>query len=227
MKGKKDSYKWLNNLFIRPCQVTNPVSFRDYYFKNWENEAFRWVFAYHKNLPTNEEQLRNAWRGIVSSSTETLSEWNITDLHCYTKRAFKKRIRCKIQEENHQYLLQWSQSYKKVNTEKYANKPLKIQPYLLNLNLQDARTIFHRNCYFLPCVRLNFKSDKKNKSEGYLCPDCLAIDPPVSHPDHQDSLLSCLGNSDLRVGRDMTNLKEEAAYYREIISRRTQRFGGW
>ena len=173
-----------------------------------------------------EEQLRNSYPGIVIQSIEVQYSWNITNLHSYTRGAFKKLIKSKIETENQRYLLEWSKSYKKVETKNYENKPLKMQSYLMSLNLRDSRVIFRRNCYFLPCVRLNFKSDKKYKSEGYLCPDCLALDPSVSHPDHQDGLLSCLGNSDLRVGRDLTNLKQEAAYYRDVISRRTQRYGG-
>ena len=38
-------------LFVRPGQVIKPVSFHDYYERNWRNCSFRWVFAYRKNLP--------------------------------------------------------------------------------------------------------------------------------------------------------------------------------
>ena len=40
------------DLSIRPGQVTKPVSFLAYYHKNWKSCAFRWIFAYRKNLPT-------------------------------------------------------------------------------------------------------------------------------------------------------------------------------
>ena len=43
---------------ITPGQVTKPVLFRDYYFKCWKMDAFRWVYAYHKNLPTMEQMTR-------------------------------------------------------------------------------------------------------------------------------------------------------------------------
>ena len=36
------------DLQIRPGQVTKPVSFRDYYERNWKSCAFRWIFAYRK-----------------------------------------------------------------------------------------------------------------------------------------------------------------------------------
>ena len=41
------------DLNIRPGQVTKPISFQEYYKKNWMSCSFRWVFAFRKNLPTN------------------------------------------------------------------------------------------------------------------------------------------------------------------------------
>ena len=41
------------NLSVRPGQASKPISFADYYNKNWSQCAFRWVFAFRKNLPTN------------------------------------------------------------------------------------------------------------------------------------------------------------------------------
>ena len=38
---------------IRPGQVTKPISFHEYYKKNWKSCSFCWVFAFRKNLPTN------------------------------------------------------------------------------------------------------------------------------------------------------------------------------
>ena len=78
----------------------------------------------------------------------------------------------------------------------------------------------------LKTVHYNFKSDKRYIDEGYLCPDCLALDPPVSHPDNQEELLTCQGNLDLRLNRDMSDQKHEARYYRELIERRIQNHGG-
>ena len=40
------------DLSIRPGQVSYPVSFHNYYDKNWKSCAFRWICAYRKNLPT-------------------------------------------------------------------------------------------------------------------------------------------------------------------------------
>ena len=129
-------------------------------------------------------------------------------------------MKSKIKKKNFQDLLEWSLKYKKVDTEKYKNNPHEIGSYLKNLNLHDSRILFRKNSYMLQSVRLNFKSNKRYKAEGYLCPDCQSLDPPVSHPDHQDKLLTCQGNSDLRLNRALSDLEQEAGYYRELIVRR-------
>ena len=78
----------------------------------------------------------------------------------------------------------------------------------------------------LKTIRSNFKSDRRYKAEDYLCPDCLALDTPVSHQDTQEALATCQGNSDLRQGLELNNLKQEAEYYQSIIERRIKNFGG-
>ena len=41
-----------SDLDVRAGQAANYVSFHDYYERNWKDCAFRWVFAFRKNLPT-------------------------------------------------------------------------------------------------------------------------------------------------------------------------------
>ena len=113
-----------------------------------------------------------------------------------------------------------------IDYRKYEKGEIKIQGYLRDLNLVDSRTIFRRNSFTLKTIRLNYKGNKKYKSEGYLCVNCLSLTPPVTHPDHQDALLSCPGNLDLQRGKNMKDLRLEAQFYREVAQRRIQEFGG-
>ena len=85
--------------------------------------------------------------------------------------------------------------------------------------------IFRRTAGMLKTVAMNFKSDKRYKAEGFLCPDCLALDPPVNHLDTQEALFTCQGNSDLRQGLDLNILTDEAKFYREITQRRSEKYG--
>ena len=72
---------------------------------------------------------------------------------------------------------------------------------------------------------MNWKNEKRYKEEGYECIDCLALSPPVHHPDHQDILMTpeCQGNSDLRQGRVMSNEKHQAHFLMELFLRRKSR----
>ena len=170
-----------------------------------------------------EEQRKYSFpNSFVSQCETTLSEWNLTNVECYSKWSWKKAIKKRLKLKNEQDLVNWGSSYKKIDTDKYCTNPLKLNSSYKTLNLKDSRVLFRKNSYLLQTVRLNFKGNKKFKSEDYLCPDCLALDPPVSHPDHQDNLLLCQGNSDLRVGKDLGDLRQELRYYRDIIERRTR-----
>ena len=174
-----------------------------------------------------EDQKRNQIHdSVVTECLEQLNQWGIHNIDQYSKQQWKKEMKMSMKKKNFQDLLQWSMKYKKVDTEIYRSKPYEMGSYLKNLNLHDSRILFRKNCYMLQTVRLNFKSNKRYKAEGYLCPDCLSLDPPVSHPDHQDELLTCQGNSDIRLNRDLSEPKQEAAFYRELIAKRTQKYGG-
>ena len=133
----------------------------------------------------------------------------------------------KINSRNKDELIAQSKGLKKIHTECYEKEPLKIEPYLLELNLADARVIFRRNFQLLQSVQLNFKNDPKFRAGGYLCIQCLALDPQVRHLDSQDALLDeCQANRDLHVKYNLNDLQQEASFYREITERRNQLSGG-
>ena len=71
--------KMSKDLSIRPGQVTKPVEFLAYYQKNLKSCAFRWVFAYRKNLPTlgaNDTQAsESTFRAIKYYSKLEPYEW--------------------------------------------------------------------------------------------------------------------------------------------------------
>ena len=52
------------------------------------------------------------------------------------------------------------------------------------------------------------------------------MNQPVYHLDEQETLTTCEGNKDLREGMDLTDDRQLAEYYRKVIQRRIQNFGG-
>ena len=101
-----------------------------------------------------------------------------------------------------------------------------MQNYVKKLNLAKARLIFRKNCGFLKTFRMNFKNEKRYKNLGFECPDCMYLNPPVSHTDHQDFLTSCKGNEDLRTDLNLRDISQLAKYIRRVIERRIQRGDG-
>ena len=113
--------------------------------------------------------------GIVNQCMEQLNQWGITNVQQYSKYSWRKQMKQKVKKKNFEDLLEWSKSYKKIDTNKYLNRTYEMSPYLKNLSLHDSRVLFRKNAYMLKTVRLNFKSDKRYKAEGYLCPDCIPL----------------------------------------------------
>ena len=155
-----------------------------------------------------------SFKGVVSECDAILKEWKISNVTAYTKKQWSRFIKQKIFALNKEELIFWSKDYKKINTEDYAKEPFKIKAYLGDLNLSDAQSI-----------KMNYKSSYK--SSNFLCSQCLVLDPEVKHEDTQEALLyDCQANSDLKMKYDISDLKQEAAFYREIIERRNQLSGG-
>ena len=151
----------------------------------------------------------------------------MTDIENYTKWTWKKKIKQKVNEKNWRDLLEWAKQYKKINIEDVKRKMKTTTPnsYVRNLNLRESRVLFRKSSSILQTVRLNWKN--KYKSEGYDCIDCLSLEPPVRHPDHQDILMSsvCKGNSDLRAGRAMDSERGQAHFLIDLIARRNEKYG--
>ena len=135
------------------------------------------------------------------------------------------------------------------NSEEY-----KMKPYFNAMKLSDIRMNFRMKYSMIQTIRLNFKGNKRYKSEGYRCPDCHALpeaesisatpqsvpsvpgkgpdnSPPVTPSlevlDSQEHVRSsCLGNKDLRDGRDLNQTVELLAFFSDVRKRRTERYGG-
>ena len=114
----------------------------------------------------------------------------------------------------------WSEKYKKVDTEKVKIRSSNPNQYHTTLNLADSRILFRKSARILQTVKMNWKNQFRDDS--LECQDCLSLVPPVSHLDDQDLLMSpvCVGNSDLRIGKYMSNIRHQAQYFRDLIARR-------
>ena len=62
--------------------------------------------------------------------------------------------------------------YKKIDREKCEKEKREIKYYFKTMDVADSRLAFKIENFVVPTIRLNFKSDKKFKAEGWLCPYC-------------------------------------------------------
>ena len=140
----------------------------------------------------------------------------------------EKRLKRLIIQKNWNDLEEWSKKYKKITPQQVREKMKNSNSYMKNLNLKESRVLFRKASSTLHTVRHNWKHDKRYREEGLDCVDCLALDPPVIHPDHQDVLVTptCQGNSDLRQGRRMSEERDVAHFFIDLIDRRIKNYGG-
>ena len=101
-------------------------------------------------------------------------------------------------------------------------------------------------------MKLNFKSDKQFKAEGYLCSDCRVelndsdisnnqpvtesraevrgtVNTPGKSPmfrgflDNQSHILNfCKSNVELRRGKNLDELSDQVTLFKEVVSRRNR-----
>ena len=128
-----------------------------------------------------------------------------------------------IHKKNWDDLIVMSEKYKKIDTEELKERKKDAHNYTKSMNLEVSRILFRKFSSILHTVKLNWKN--MYKSVGYDCEDCLSLDPPVCHPDSQDILETdaCVGNSDLRYGRNMLDMESQAQFYIDLIARRNRR----
>ena len=154
------------------------------------------LFLHHiASLPTAslanevyESMKEKNFPGILRICQPYLTEWNMTDITSYTMWSWKRKIKKMVEEKNWNDLIRWSEKYSKIKPEEVKKKKVSPSTYMKTLNLTESRVLFRRSSSILHTVRMNWKNDKRFREEGYDCIDCLSIEPPVRHPDHQDIL---------------------------------------
>ena len=112
------------------------------------------------------------------------------------------------------------------------------------MTISKSRLYFKIQSSITPTVRLNFKSDKKFKSQNWICTDCmeLNIDSCIDNKTKKDEfvtmnissreyfgftdsqehlMLQCRANEDLRMGKDvMGNNEDCVTFFQQLIQRR-------
>ena len=159
-------------------------------------------------------QSKLALPGLVQECEEYLVKFGICDITRYSKPQWKRLIQKCIENLNREMLLEkMKTSYKKLDHKKFAEEKFELQPYLTNLNLNQARQNFRIRSFMTRTVKMNFPNDVGYRRESWKCQDCQNIDTQ-SHIQH------CPAYEHLRAGKDLGNDLDMVKYFQQVIALR-------
>ena len=120
--------------------------------------------------------------GLHEEIKSFLNRHEIIDVKRYTKSRWKKMIGEKIDSENRNFIIQWSMSYKKIDTLSLECEDYGIKDYLSKLSLADSRLKFRERSNCMKTCRMSFPSQPDNFKANFEClaKSCTEIDS-LSH----------------------------------------------
>ena len=107
-----------------------------------------------------------------------------------------------------------NRDYKKLDQVK-SDDPTIPKEYMERKSIADCRMIFR-----MRTEMINLKENMKNKYKGALV-NCDACDMGV--PESQTHVMTCKGYEQLRAGKDMDNMGNIVAYFRDVLLLREKR----
>ena len=124
-----------------------------------------------------------------------------------------------------------------------------MREYFQTMTLTDSRLAYKIETYSVNSIKLNFKSDKRYKSEGWLCDDCKDssgdggergghlsripygeakvtagnIPQPGGYLDSQEHVkIHCVKNNEIRKGKNLDNLQDCVFIFKQVLIRRAK-----
>ena len=152
---------------------------------------------------------------------------DVIEIGNYSQVEWKRLVNTKIREMNRDDILQqMKKPYKKISYVDHMDQELQLQPYLVSLNISDARLRFKLKTGMTPTVRMNFPSDPEFSRQLWTCPGCSEGKPDqdivVGYRDTQTHILSCEGYEDLRENKDLACDKDLVTYFSLVIKKRLE-----
>ena len=101
--------------------------------------------------------------GLQCEVESFLNKYEVTNIRSFTKQEWKVFVKDKIISENREYLLKWSEQYKKVDSLSLACEEFEIKPYFFKLNLAQSRLKFRERSKCMKFCRPHYPSDELNR----------------------------------------------------------------
>ena len=168
-------------------------------------------------------QAANDLPGIIHECKNFLDKFNLNDLTLYSKSQFKRIVNSNINVLNRQKLIQQvkSKQYKKIDIAKFESDRFEVKPYILNLNVTDARLKFKINSYMVPTIKMNFQSDFGFSNKLWACDDCLE-NKGIGNRDSQNHVINCSAYKDFRQNKNLDCDRDLIDYYKLVLKRRSR-----
>ena len=154
--------------------------------------------------------------GLYEECRPFLLRHVILDVASFSKHQWRLFVRHKINEENRQFLISWSEKYKKIDTLQIACEDYKFKDYFFKLNLAQSRLMFRSRSGCMYTCKTQYSSDPVNMRALHACMHCREVDTFSPH------WMNCNAYAHLRKSRNLQIDSQLLAYYQDIINLRVK-----
>ena len=158
-------------------------------------------------------QERHQLRGLSQEVLPFLARHQVTDIKSYSKAEWKRFVKRNLKNENRDFLIQWSEKYKKVDSLSLACEDFERKDYFNQLNLAQSRLKFRERSKCMTTCKVDYPSDRDNVKSMFVCNHCTEIDF-LSH------WRECPHYSEFRKSKSLDNDVDLVNYYQQIINLR-------
>ena len=159
-----------------------------------------------------KKQKENGWPGLYLECQNHLEEIELEeDPTLLSKNQWKKLVKEKVHVKNKNDLLEEVKKYKKLSHEKWMTEEYGIKSYLINMSLQQARTLFSIRAEVLPTIQMNFKNKPEYVQNLWKC--------KCGEDDVQSHLIYCRSYEHLREGLNLEESEKDLVYFYQKVVR--------
>ena len=149
--------------------------------------------------------------GLKRETEEFIAELGLPN--CFTSRinknSWKQLVKKAVNGANEEELRRKMESYKKVNKKVLQDEKFGFKPYLSNLSLDKARTLFKHKYAMTEHIKMNFKGNPSYARTLWKCSHC-------SNQDSESHILWCPKYEDMRKDIDLGNNSDLSHYLQSV-----------
>ena len=153
--------------------------------------------------------------GLIKECMTYINELNLPNILevRMTSTKWKKIVKEAVIKENETLLKKEIMKSKKLKTSEMASENFMIRPYIRELTLSEARTLFKFRSQMTQYIKMNYKNEQRYAKSLWKCDKCSNIDT-------QSHILWCPYYKNLRHQKDLKNNKDLCKYLKDIYNDR-------